>query len=157
MRFFRKASRTLFIVMLALTLGACAGGGLKMPEAPSVGLSSLQLVSPGLRSQTFRVGLDLKNPNNFSLPLRGFSYKLKLNGVDVAEGVNSQSITLPAGGSSALQMDISMDLFSLFGRLKSAGLLTGQPVKYELSGNVGLLTQGLTLPFNRAGEIAITR
>ncbi|MGV6859930.1 MAG: LEA type 2 family protein [bacterium] len=157
MNSFLKSGRVLSTMLLVLMLGGCAGGALKMPEAPSVGIASMKLLSPGLRSQTFRIGLNLKNPNNFPLPLRGFSYQLTLNGVDVAQGVNSQSINLPAGGSSELSMDISLDTLTLFSRLKNAGLLSGKPIQYGLKGNVGLVSQGLTLPFSRTGEVSVSR
>ncbi len=152
-----KLSFAACLALLVLALSSCTGGGLKIPQAPTIGVSGLQLVSPGLQSQTFRLGLDLKNPNNFLLPLRGFNYTLKLNGIEVAQGVNSDLINIPAGGNSALQMDISMNLLTLFGRLKGAGLLSGKPLKYELSGNVGVLNQALTLPFSRVGQVAVSQ
>lgn len=154
-RIFPLSALGLFFLVVLLT--GCAGGQLAKPKAPGVKLSNVQLVSAGLTQQTVRLTLDLDNPNAFMLPLRGLGYQLKLNGKSFISGNSAESVDIPANGSSALSIDVSADLLSLFNNIQSLGILAGAPVNYELSGSVGVLSQGLKLPFSRSGQVKIQR
>lgn len=144
-------------LLLAMLLAGCAGGQLAKPKAPSVTLAGLEVVSLGVSEQTLRLNLNLDNPNGFALPLRGLGYQLKLNGKSFISGTSPTSVDIPASGSSAVSIDVSANLLSMFSDIQSLGVLAGAPVDYELSGSVGVFSEGLKLPFTRAGKVQIQR
>lgn len=152
--------QTKFVVLfcwLTILLAGCAGGQLAKPQAPGVTLAGMQLVSADLSQQTVRLNLNLSNPNSFALPLRGLGYQLKLNGKNFISGSSPQSVDIPASGDSALSIDVSANLLSMFSDIQSLGVLAGAPIDYELSGSVGVFSQGLKLPFTRTGKVQIQR
>lgn len=144
-------------LFMSVALAGCAGGQLAKPKAPNVSLAGMQILSMDLTQQTIRLSLNLDNPNAFMLPLRGMGYDLKLNGKSFISGSSNDELNLPANGSSTLDLDVSANLLTLFSDLKSLNLMSGGPVDYELSGSVGVLSQGLKLPFNRSGQVKLSR
>jgi len=52
--------------------------------------------------------LNITNPNSFPIPLTGFDYGLKLNGVEVANGVKEQRVTIAARQSQKLEVPLTL-------------------------------------------------
>lgn len=157
MTFFVRMKWLFFSLLIATGMAGCAGGGLAKPQAPNVSLGGMQIVSMDLTQQTIRLSLNLDNPNAFMLPLRGLGYDLKLNGKSFISGSSNDQVNIPANGTSTLNLDVSANLLSMFNDLKALNLLSGAPLDYELSGSVGVLSQGLKLPFNRSGQVSLTK
>jgi len=124
----------------------------KRPEAPIVSLADIKFSKMGFLEQSFILTLRLKNPNNYSLPLRGLSYGLKLNGQDFAEGASASKVTIAPYGEETIDVDVATNFFSIFKQLK--GLAGEEPLKYSLSGKVGLVNKAFKLPFSREGEVS---
>jgi LEA14-like dessication related protein len=106
----------------------------------------------GLLEQGFVLTLRLKNPNDYSLPLRGLSYGLKLNGQKFAEGASASQVTIAPYGEETIDVDVVTNFFSIFKQLK--GLAGEEPLKYSLSGKVGLVNKAFKLPFSREGNVS---
>lgn len=157
MKKFQQMKWLVLSLVIAAFVSGCAGGSLAKPQAPGVSVAGLQIMSMDLTNQTIRLSLNLDNPNAFMLPLRGLGYDLKLGGKSFISGTSNDQVNIPANGSSALNLDVSANLLSMFSDLKSLNLLSGAPLDYELSGSVGVLSQGLKLPFNRTGQVKLTR
>ena len=122
------------------------------PEAPIVSLADIKFSKMGLLEQSFILTLRLKNPNDVNLPLRGLSYGLKLNGQEFAEGVSASQVTIAPYGEEMIDVDVVSNFFSIFKQLK--GLAGEEPLKYSLSGKVGLVNKAFKLPFSREGELS---
>jgi LEA14-like dessication related protein len=124
----------------------------KRPEAPIVSLADIKFSKMGLLEQGFVLTLRLKNPNDYSLPLRGLSYGLKLNGQEFAEGASASKVTIAPYGEETIDVDVVTNFFSIFKQLK--GLAGEEPLKYSLSGKVGLVNKAFKLPFSREGNVS---
>lgn len=122
------------------------------PEAPIVSLADIKFSKMGLLEQRFIMTLRLKNPNDYSLPLRGLNYGLKINGHEFAEGVSASKVTIAPYGEETIDVDVVSSFLSIFKHLK--GLSGKKPLKYSLSGKVSLVNKAFKLPFSREGEFA---
>ena len=141
-------------LLLILVFGLMACSALtKRPEAPIVSLADIKFSKMGMLEQTFILTLRLKNPNDYSLPLRGLSYGLKLNGAAFAEGASASKVTIPPYGEETIDVNVVSNFFSIFKQLK--GLSGNEPLKYSLSGKIGLVNKAFKLPFSREGEFTL--
>lgn len=122
------------------------------PEAPIVSLSDIKFSKMGLLEQNLILTLRLKNPNDYSLPLRGLNYVLKLNGHEFAEGVSASRVTIAPYGEAMIDVNVISNFFSIFKQLK--GLSGKESLKYSLSGKIGLVNKAFKLPFSRKGELS---
>ena len=139
------------LLVILFSLAACSALT-KRPEAPIISLADIKLSKMGLLEQSFTLTLRMKNPNDFSLPLRGLTYALKLNGQNFAEGVSASQVTIAPYEEALVEVDIVSNLLTAFNQLK--GLSGGQPLEYSLSGKVGVLNEAFKLPFNKVGEVS---
>lgn len=123
---------------------------------PSVALAGLELVNAGVANQTFRVTLDVANPNGIVLPVRGLNYELALAGGPFAKGEAAESFRLPANGSERVRLNVTTDLVGALGRITQ--LLQGRAstVDYDISGALQVdLPLVEPLPFSQKGQVAL--
>jgi LEA14-like dessication related protein len=139
----------LILVMLQGAV-ACSVLGSR-PEAPIVSLADIKFSRMGFLEQGFTLTLRLKNPNNFSLPLRGLNYVVKLNGQNFAKGVSTSRVTIAPYKEATVNVDVVSNLLGLFKPLTR--LSSGESLKYSLSGNVGVVNKAFKLPFSQEGEV----
>ncbi len=151
MSFIRK---TLACVLL-LSLTACASlrGGL---EAPSVQLTSIDLLETRSLSQRFRIGLTLTNPNARALPVRGLTYSLALEGVDVVQGASNKIPELPPYSETPLELEATASLINALRLLNEImQSQSDKPVAYTFSSKVDVV--GLPRPVRlvESGEVPL--
>lgn len=139
---------TLSIVSLVLT--ACAGL-LKKPEPPQVQLAGVVLTQANLIEQSFILKLQLSNPNDFDLPIKGLLYKIDINDQEFVHGSNLTAITLPAKGSAILEADAKTNLQALARQLRSAK--AEENARYRIRGEIS--TANISLPFEHRGETSL--
>ena len=143
------------MIILTISLfSACSTLGSK-PEAPTVTLAGLKIVSADFFEQRFALDLRLQNPNDFTLPIRGMSYDLVLNGNSFASGVSADKVDVPALGETVVRVESVTNLFSLYRQLQQLGESSEKGVEYQLKGNISLVNRALKLPFNKQGEISL--
>ncbi len=142
------------LLVLVLGLTACVGLG-KRPEPPLVSLDGIELTRLGWTEQAFTLTLNLKNPNNYRLPLRGLSYTLNLNGQPFAKGISTDAVTIAAGGTSQIRVKVVSNLLAAYGQAKTWLGGSGAPLKYSIKGSFGVLHKSIKLPFRRVGEISL--
>lgn len=135
-----------------LLLVGCAALPQK-PEAPRVSLVGLKLVSMELFEQRYQVRLRVKNPNAFSLPIRGIDFRLDINGKSFADGVSAQSVEVPAYGEQVIALKVSSNLMQVFRQLQTLENSQAPGFAYRLSGAVAVGEAGLRLPFDHSGEL----
>jgi LEA14-like dessication related protein len=147
-----RASLMLFVAFL---LSACngLGGAFQQPE---ISITSFALApgSTGL-APVFNIGLRVVNPNRSSLPLRGMTYSVEVDGNRVLNGASPDLPTVRAYDTADILIEARPDLLGsarllsdLFARQRSSlgytfraridlgGLLPF--VNVEESGNFGL-------------------
>lgn len=145
--------RLIICLFLSSFLTACAA---LQPEilTPKVSLTDLRLLNMGLFSQSYRLELNIQNPNAFPLPLNGLTYGLTLNNTPFAKGQANESVVIPSHGEKRLSLNVVSDLGSLLGQLKQWQTL-GRSLNYKLDGELSLLNWAPKVPFNYQGDIKI--
>ena len=123
-------------------------------ESPDVKLMKVDVVKARLLEQQFTLHFRIDNPNDFSLPVRGLAYKVKLNDVDLAEGESSVWFTVPANGQQFFEVPVQTNLWRHMKYIVKLLEDPDKPIRYSLEGDVktGLLF-GRTVHIARNGEI----
>lgn len=151
----RKAGYAIAIAATVLAAG-CAGNG-SLLRQPSVELASAEVTDMSLTSQTFLLGFTVYNPNPFPLPVRGVSYRIRLNDQNFAGGKTAGHFTIPAEGDENFAISVDLDLMRSGARLTSlirSGL--ADDFEYELHGDLDLaIPASPTLRFASRGTVAI--
>ncbi len=148
----RMAGATLCAFALCLT--ACAALRPDL-EAPRLSLVSVAMTSADIFNQSFLVKVNVENPNDRELPIKGIDYKLFLEGDSFAEGESTKAFTVPAKGDIDFDMTVRTNFVSGAGRLLSR--LNGRDqVNYVVEGK--LLTDISMLkkiPFQETGAVSL--
>ena len=144
---------------VALTLLVSISGCSSLPmleqliAKPTLAVASFAMSDASLLKQTFKVRLKVDNPNAFSLPILGLNYGLNIAGVDVAQGSNEKSVTIPAGGSDYLDINVNTNLLKSLPDLKSVIMRGGKDMSYAISGNVKTKNSIVSsIPFKKTGK-----
>ena len=121
--------------VLALVQG-CSTFGPRF-EAPTINITSLELMESQGLSQRFKIGLLLTNPNSVALPVNGMSYTLSLNGFKLINGVSNEVPNIAAYSEVPITVEASTDLFAALRFLNS---LTSQSsrelLQYQLNAKI---------------------
>lgn len=144
---------TLLCTLLVLTLGGCSTWTSSNFQAPDVQLVNAELVYARLLEQEFMLEFRIDNPNTKSLPVRGVSYDIQLNGVPLGRGQNNQWLSVPAGGHAYLKVPVHTNLWRHLKGLVKVLDNPAQPVTYSLQANVrtGLMFNK-NVPVRRQGS-----
>ena len=152
-----KLVATLRVAALAVLLmfAGCSSLAPKL-EAPRLTIVRVAMTSGDIFSQNFLVQLNVQNPNDRELPIKGIDYKLFLQGDSFAEGVSARPFVVPALGETDFDLTVRTNFVSSVGRLLSR--LNGKKtVEYIIEGKV-LLQSGLVrnIPFQESGTVDLS-
>ena len=140
----------LLAVLAGLLLG-CAGVS-ESWQSPEVTLVAVQPKALSLTHQVFLVRLEVKNPNDRTLPVQAMTYRLSLEGEVVATGRGELERQIPAQGSAEVEVEVVGDLVGLATRLP--GLLQAdRPLHWTISGTAALAGGLVVLPYSRSGSL----
>jgi LEA14-like dessication related protein len=139
---------------LLAVIGGCALA--PKLEAPRLSLVNVSMTSADIFSQQFLVRLNVQNPNDRDLPVKGIDYELFLEGDSFAEGVSNKSFVIPALGETEFELPVRTNFVSSLGRLVSR-LQGRKQVQYVLEGKV-LTDIGMfnKIPFRESGSVDLT-
>ena len=139
------------LVLTGFLLAGCAGltKSWKAPEVTLVGLQPREL---GLTRQVFIATLEVKNPNDRTLPIRAMSYRLSLEGQELAEGGGALDRQIPAFGETTLEVEVIGSLLDLVQQLPAL-VLKERPLDWNLSGMVTLADGLVILPYRYSGKV----
>lgn len=145
--------RSISLLLVAVALSGCT---LFVPkfQTPNLTIVGVEVRRANLLEQQLRVRVRVENPNDRSLPVKGLSYSLYLEGQEFATGVSDASFVVPALGSVEFNMDVSANAAgALFTILRSP---PGQGIEYHLQGRVEL-SQGWvrSIPFQQSGTFTL--
>ena len=133
-------------------LSACSSSGIKgLVEPPRIQVHKVEMGKFNLSGGSAIFVLDIQNPNRFPIPLSGFDYGLSLNGVQVANGVKEQRVTINPGQSHKLEVPLRLSFTNMMNMLP--GLLRDKHLNYSLGGSVHL--PWFNIPFQRTGSTSI--
>jgi LEA14-like dessication related protein len=105
-------------------------------KAPQLSVVDVQMLKGDLWTQHVKLRLRVKNPNDRTLPVKGLSYTIDLDGQPFADGVSATSFVVPAGGEAEFDTTVKVNLASTVARYLHGG--GGQNVEYHIRGKVSL-------------------
>ncbi|EGV15917.1 LEA type 2 family protein [Thiocapsa marina] len=153
----RLFRRTLFGLPALLALYLAAGcASLTAPwTAPEVALLGVQPKLLGLDRQSFLVNLGVTNPNDRALPIKALSYRVQVEGQDLADGASELARLIPAGGTEQVDIEVNSNLLGLMPSLPGL-LLTKNTLAWTVSGIAYVDAGGVRLPvpYRHSGTIA---
>jgi LEA14-like dessication related protein len=143
------------IFALGLALCACSLVAPKF-NRPNISVISIELRSGNLLTQTFAVKLNIQNPNDRDLPVRGLHVELNVGGDQIASGTSDRAFVVPAFGESEFDMTITANV--ALALLKFADKLNqnADSIDYDLSGAASIDLAFLrNLPFHQSGSFSL--
>ena len=152
---------SLFILPFILLLTACAG----IPshaEPPRVSITGIQVQEAQLLEQQYLLTLNIQNPNETALYIKGLSYTLDINSREFAHGVSNHPLDIPAFSQGKLQVTLSSSTLGLVQQLQHLGKKTDKELNYRLRGKISLGTTDLMahifpIPFETTGSMNLTK
>jgi LEA14-like dessication related protein len=147
--------RVFKIIALTLALGSCSLIAPKF-NRPVVTVIGIEMRSGNLLQQNFAVKLNIQNPNDRALPVRGLHAQLKVGGEQIASGVSDRAVIVPAFGESEFNMTISANLALALLKLADKASNHAEAIEYDLSGEASIDLPFLrNLPFHQAGSFKL--
>jgi len=147
--------RLLKIIALTLALGACS---LMAPKfnRPNVTVIAIEMRSGNLLQQNFAVKLNIQNPNDRALPVRGLHAELNVGGEQIASGVSDRAVVVPALGESEFNMTISANIALALLKLADRANSHADSIDYDLTGEASIDLPFLrNLPFRQTGSLKL--
>lgn len=142
---------TVLMLSMTLLLSACSSGLKGIAETPTVQVHKVEMGNFNLSGGSATFILNISNPNSFPIPLTGFDYGLRLNGVEVANGIKEQRVTIGAKQSQKIEVPLSLSFTNMINMLPN--LLRSRKVDYSLGGSLHF--PWIKIPFQRTGGAAI--
>lgn len=139
------------MVCAALLIGGCA----RLSQAwktPEIDLLAVQPKQIGFKKQSFIVTLRVKNPNDRTLPLKAMTYRLQLEGDELADGGVELDRQIPALGEEVVDIEVNTGLLDLMSRLPSLALKRDD-LEWKITGTVSVADGWVKLPYRYRGEI----
>ena len=124
-------------------------------EAPQLSVVSMKLQSADIFSQRLQLRLRVVNPNARELPIKGISYRIEVDGDELAQGLSDSPFVVPAMGEAEFDMQVTANLAGTLTKYLMRG---GAPasVDYRLVGKVALSSGFLrSIPFDERGSVKL--
>ena len=148
--------RALLIVMLSFVGLGCSSLSIAKPTASIKGMSVKDINTTGF---TMNFDVDVANPNTVELPLSNADYKLSLGGVKVVDGKAKPGGVIPAKGSQAVAVPVTLTYENLLAA-KNAIVKSGGNIEYALDGGLSVdtgnsLFGSLRVPLQYSGTLPL--
>jgi LEA14-like dessication related protein len=153
-----RLPKTLLGLSFTVLLLALASCSLLAPKfnRPNITVISIQMRSGNLLQQNFAVKLDIQNPNDRSLPVRGVNVALNIAGEQVATGLSDRAIVVPAFGESEFDLTVTANMALALLKLANKMDLHADTIEYELTGTASIDLPFLrNLPFHQTGSLSL--
>jgi LEA14-like dessication related protein len=140
---------------LSLTLSACSLVAPKF-NRPNVTVIGIELRGGNLLQQNFAVKLNIQNPNDRALPVRGLHAELNVGGEQIASGISDRAVVIPAFGESEFNLTITANLALALLKLADRANQHADSIDYELTGAASIDLPFLrNLPFHQTGTLKL--
>ena len=128
----------IFLSVICLALSACASTE-SLVSAPTVRLTSVELVKVSFSEQTFLLGFEVSNPNVFPLPIEAVKYRVMFDGESFAGGETRAAFTIPGEGDGEFVVSVELDILNRATQITSL-LQGGMPdnVTYSVDGSLSV-------------------
>ena len=139
------------VVLSLLLIGAGCASLTRSWIAPEVMVTSLKPQQIALTEQLLLVGLKIHNPNDRTLPIKAMTYRLYLEGDEIATGGGTLERQIPALGDASVEVSVVASALALAGKLPTLALQS-RPWAYRISGTV-TVAGVVPIPYRYSGEI----
>ena len=102
--------RFAFVVLLATALSSCSILGTNLAK-PEMSLINIESLPSGNLEQLYALTFRILNPNEVTLPIRGLSYSVNIQGKPFATGASPDDLDIEAFGSSEFTVEVSTNVF----------------------------------------------
>jgi LEA14-like dessication related protein len=148
-----RSTACLALLWSTLVVAGCASA-FKL-EPPQLSVVSMNVQSADIFSQRMLVRMRVLNPNARELPVKGITYRIEVNGAELAQGAADQPFIVPAMGEAEFDVQVTANLATalsqLLGRKGSSDTLD-----YRLVGSVALSSGFLRrIPFDERGSVKL--
>ncbi len=128
----------------------------QLVQAPDIAVTDMKLARAGLLEQVLEFQLELDNPNAFALPLVAMNYTLELAGIEIGQGEQTKSVTLPANGQAVWPVSFKVNSLKLAQSVLEHGDF--KELDYRVFGNFKVSDSGRlpSIPFDKRGNIGST-
>jgi LEA14-like dessication related protein len=150
-------SRPLRGAVAALAAALAATGCSVLPdyEAPKLSVVSMRLQSADIFSQRVQMRMRVMNPNTRELPVKGITYRVEVDGADLAQGVANTPFVVPALGEAEFDVQVTANLAGTLARLLTKRG-SRDSLDYRLVGSVALSSGFLRrIPFDERGSVKL--
>lgn len=149
----QRLKLVIYLGLLAVIILAPTGCAVlkQVVKKPTMKVQSVRFHSQGLREGRLDSRLHVYNPNGFALPVRNLSYRLSINGHQLAQGELSFNKTIPARGSLELSLPVRFQYQQVLSGLKS--ILQQRQSNYQLAGELDL--DLIHIPFSKSGQLTL--
>ena len=144
--------RPLWAAALSLCLIGCA----PKFNRPNVSVVDVELRSANLLQQTFAVKLNVQNPNDRALPVKGLHLELSAGGEQIASGVSDHAFVVPPFGESEFDMTVKANMALVLLKLSQKADQYADSIDYDLSGAASIDLPFLSeVPFHQHGSFSL--
>jgi LEA14-like dessication related protein len=106
--------------------------------------------------QNLRVKLNIQNPNDRALPVRGLHASLSVEGEPIAEGQNDHPFIVPAKGDADFDVIITANMALALLKLANKMDQHADSIDYDISGAANIDLPFLrALPFHQTGSFSL--
>lgn len=138
----------LAMMLIIMTLSSCSMIKDHIKK-PTLSYKQTEVKAISLTSVTLNVRMQLKNPNTFSISVKGVRYALNVHGKKVLSGHISQQSKIVAMGETEIQLPLTIHYKDFVSGIQA--MLSTKTVVYDLKGDIDL---GLMkLPFSTSGNV----
>ena len=127
-------------------------GKLPMPLLPAINIKSFAPTGVSASGVEFRIETEVKNNNDFEIPIDGFSFDIKMDGRRVIENKGARGLRIAAGKKGTVPLEFKVGLAALGVSLAEAA--SGKRMSWEVAADVA--SGRLKLPFKDAGTFRLT-
>jgi len=143
----------LLLIGVLLVATGCASS-FKL-EPPQLSVVTMKVQSADIFSQRLQVRLRVVNPNDRELPIKGISYRIEVEGDQLAEGLTDAPFVVPAMGEAEFDMQVTANLAGTLAKYLMRGS-TPAALNYRLVGKVALSSGFLrSIPFDERGSVKL--
>jgi LEA14-like dessication related protein len=102
------------------------------------------------------VKLNIQNPNDRDLPVRGVHAELNVGGDQIASGVSDRSIVIPAFGEAEINVTVTANMLLALSKLTNKLNQQADSIDYDLTGAASIDLPFLrNLPFHQTGTLPL--
>lgn len=127
-------------------------GRLPMPKLPNINVRSFTPTGLSGSGVDFRLETELRNDNDFELPIDGFNFDIKVDGRRVLENKTAKGLRIAPGKKGIVPLEFKVGLGALGVSLAEAA--SGKTMRWEVGADVR--SGKLTMPFKDTGSLRLT-